>query len=100
MFPLKGILKLVIEYISTIVATVLPDDLDPKQKVWMQTSMCSAYALAKNFGQTIVLSTENDLDDEVLQEVIQVCEEASDKYGIELNARNVTPDMVTLPPST
>ena len=96
-FPLNGILMLVISYLSTIIASVLPEKLDPKQKVYMQTTMCSVYAVAKNFGQMLVVSTENDLDDQVLKEVIETCEEASAKYGIELNAKNVTPGMVTFP---
>jgi len=97
-FPLGGIVKLLIGYISNIAGTVLPDDLDGRQKVWMQSSVGSAYAFAKNFGQQLVISTENDLDDKVLDELIEVCEMASEKYGIELNPENVTPDLVTMPP--
>ena len=96
-FPLNAIIGLVVAYISNIVATVLPDELDEKQKVWMQSTIGSLYAIAKNFGQQLVAGTENDLDDKVLKEIIQVCEEASIKYGLELNAENVTPGMVVLP---
>lgn len=80
----KGLLN----YLSDIIGVALPDDPGEKELNTIKNSTVSAYAIAKTFGADIVESTENDIDDKVLEELIETCEDMSEKYAFSLNAQD------------
>jgi hypothetical protein len=83
--PLSGMLKLGVGYLSNLVNTVAPDELDPGTKKTVQKTVATIYTAAKNWGPDLVAASENDLDDEVLAEAIDICEEVAKKYDLQLN---------------
>lgn len=87
--PVQGMLSIGIGYISDIVAKFSPDDITPEQKGIVQKAVGMVYCAAKNFGPELVARTDTDLDDKGLAEAFEVCEEASVKYGLELNPENL-----------
>ena len=84
-FPVGVILKTLIGYISDLLEQVAPDELTEEQQKQVQNWVGTIYAALKNFGPELVESTETDLDDAVLSEMIEICELAADKYGLVLN---------------
>jgi hypothetical protein len=88
-FPLGGMLKLGIGYISNIIETVAPDELTGNGRANVQKTVGILYAAVKNIGPDYVASTENDLDDAIMDEVIDVCESAAVKYGLELDPQEL-----------
>lgn len=87
--PLAGMLKPMIAFISDIVNQISPDQLTPEAQQELQKYIGTIYAAAKNFGPDLVAKSENDLDDAVLVEAIEICEQAAAKYGLELNPANL-----------
>ena len=87
--PLAGMLKPLIAFISDIVNQISPDQLTPEAKDELQKYVSTVYAAAKNFGPDLVAKTSNDLDDAILAEAIEICEQAATKYGLELNPLNL-----------
>jgi len=84
--PLKGMLELLIGYLSNLLELIAPGEITPEAKAQLQKFIPPVYALAKSFGVPLVNSTENDLDNVTLNEFVEICEIAAKKYGIELNA--------------
>lgn len=87
--PLLAMLKPMIQYISTAVNQLTPDQLTPEAKAELQMYIGTVYSAAKNFGPMLVAKTTNDLDDAILVEAIEICEQAATKYGLELNPVNL-----------
>lgn len=85
MFKLSSIIKAAIGAISNGLDLIAPDEMTLEQKESWQKIVGSTYAVAKNFGPKLVLSTENDLDDAVLNEMIEICENAAAKYDLKLD---------------
>lgn len=85
LFNLKDIIKAAIRAISNALQMVAPDEITPEEKAAWQKYVGGVYALAKNFGPDLVKASENDLDDEVLNELLEVCELAANKYGFQLD---------------
>ena len=88
-FKFDGVLKIAIGYLNSIVDKVTPDTITPEQKVTVQNYVGSAYAVLRNFGPDIVEKNNNDLDDEGLAELIEICEDLAEKYDLELNPQNL-----------
>jgi len=84
-FNLASIITAMVQAISNAVNALAPDTIDPADKANLQKYVGSAYALAKNFGPGLVASSANDLDDAILNELIEVCELAADKYSLVLD---------------
>lgn len=80
--------KVLLNYLSDIVSAVLPDEPTPEQLSMLTNSTVTAYAVAKTFGADIVESTENEIDDKILDELLESCEEAAVEYGFSLNAED------------
>jgi hypothetical protein len=85
-FPIKTIAKTLIEYLSNLVGLAIPGSVTPEQAKNVQNYVTPVYAAAKTIGNTLVNSSANDLDDEVLEELVQICENVAEKYGFELDA--------------
>ncbi|GAG17442.1 unnamed protein product [marine sediment metagenome] len=83
--PLGGMLKLGIGYLSNLVNSVAPDELDEGTRKTVQKAVATIYTAAKNWGPDLVAASENDLDDQVLKEAVEICESVARKYGLELN---------------
>lgn len=83
--PLSGMLKLGIGYLSNLVNTVAPDQLDEGTRKTVQKTVATIYTAAKNWGPDLVAASENDLDDQVLKEGIEICESVARKYDLQLN---------------
>ena len=83
--PLGGMLSLGIGYLSNLVDVVSPDELTGETRKTVQKAVGTIYAAAKNWGPDAVASTENDLDDKVLTEAIEICQEVAIKYDLQLN---------------
>ena len=84
-FNLGLIVKAGIKAISNAVNMFAPNEITLEQKASLQKIVGTTYAAAKNIGPDLVASTENDLDDALLMEVIEICEQAAAKYGLELD---------------
>lgn len=89
LLPLASMLKPMIAFISDIVNQISPDQLTPGAKIELQKYIGTIYAAARNFGPDLVAKTDNDLDDAILVEAIEICEQAATKYGLELNPVNL-----------
>lgn len=83
--PLGGMLKLGVGYLSNLVDTVSPDELTGERRKTVQKAVGTIYAGAKNWGPDLVAGTENDLDDQILKEAIEICEQVAIKYDLQLN---------------
>ena len=86
---LSAIAKIAIQYISDAVKFLEPDTITDHEKENVRNAAVTVYAVAKTYGRIGVESTATDLDDDVLNEVIQVGEEAAAKYGFSLDATQV-----------
>ena len=84
-FNLSSVIKALIDAISKALEMIAPDQITPEEKAMWQKYVGPVYALAKNLGPGLVESTENDVDDAVLNELIEVCELAATKYGFTLD---------------
>lgn len=82
----SAIAVFVIGYLSDAVKMFEPDTIPDNVKKNLQDALPVVYSLAKTYGKRAVESTENDLDDAAVNEVIQVCEEAAAKYSLTLDA--------------
>ncbi len=89
LLPLAAMLKPAIAFISDVVAQLSPDDLTPEATKELQMYIGTFYSAAKNLGPMLVAKTDNDIDDLILTELIEVCEQAATKYGLELNPTNL-----------
>lgn len=78
--------EVLLNYLSNIVGAALPDSPGEKELKLIKNSSISAYAVGKTFGAEIVESTENKIDDKVLAELLESCEETSKKYEFSLDA--------------
>ena len=85
----ENIAKLLLNYLSDIVGKALPDNPEEKQLKNIKQAAIVAYAAAKTYGTDIVASTENDIDDKVLAELVESCEDASSKFEFSLNATDL-----------
>ena len=85
MFDLKSIIKAAIKSISTGLQLIAPDEITDEERDKWQKYVGSAYALAVNFGPDLVAGSENDLDDIVLEELLEICELAAQKYNLDLD---------------
>lgn len=86
---IESIAKVLLNYLSNIVGAVLPDDPEEKEKETIKNSAISAYAIGKTFGSELVESTETEIDDKVLSELLESCEEAAKKYDFSLDATKI-----------
>lgn len=84
--PFKGIIALLVGYISNVINMFAPSDLTPEAKEQLEKIVGCLYAVAKFYGIDIVVASANDLDNVALKELIEVCEMAKDKYGLCLDA--------------
>ena len=82
---IESIVKVLLNYSSDVIAKVLPDDPDEKQLDYIKNSAIVTYHACRTFGLQIVESTENDIDDKILSELLESCKEAGLKYGFSLN---------------
>ena len=85
-FNVSSIIKSLIQYLSDALEVIAPDDVSLEVRVQLQKYVGVGYAVAKFLGPGLVASSENDLDDAILKELIDICEKASQVYGLELNA--------------
>lgn len=83
---IEGLVKVLMNYASNVVAAVLPDDPTPEKLETIQNTTLVAYAAAKGFGTDIVADTENEYDDKAIEELIESCEVTAEKYGFSLDA--------------
>jgi len=88
-FGLSSIVKEIIKQMSLFFELLSPDEITPEQKAEVQKYVGSFYALAKHFGPELVAGSNNDLDDTLLAELLEICELAAQKYGLELNPGNL-----------
>ena len=84
--PVKGIIELLIGYLSDVVATMEPDELTEQGRKNVQMGVGILYAILKFAGQPLVETTATDIDDKIIAEGIEICEQAAQKYGLELDA--------------
>jgi hypothetical protein len=80
-FNLAGIAEILVQYVSNLVNMILPGELGADGIRGVQT----AYALAKIWGPHFVEQSSNTLDDAVLGELLEICEEAAKKFNFDLN---------------
>ena len=85
----ENIAKVLLNYLSDIVGKALPDNPDEKALKNITQATIVAYAVAKTYGSDIVASTENEIDDKVLSELVESCDEASIKYNFSLNPQDI-----------
>jgi len=88
-FKISAIAVMLIGSISDLVNKFTPDEITEEEKEKVQKLAVPVYAVAKTYGADLVESTETDIDDQLLEEAIQICEEAADKYGFTLNAEEL-----------
>jgi len=88
-FPLAGLIKMAIGYISDLLEKVAPEELTPEALKNVQNVTGLVYAALKNFGPDWVVKTETDLDDAGLAEAIEICEKAAEKYDLQLNPMEI-----------
>ena len=84
-FNLSGIVKILVQYVSDLLKMVAPEDITPDAIRGIQ----SAYALGKIWGEPLVESSANDLDNAVLAELLEVCTLAAEKYGFVLDPQQL-----------
>ena len=89
MIALEPIVKVLLNYLSNIVSQALPVEPSEKEYLIIKNSTISVYAISKTFGIEIVESTENEIDDKVLSELIESCEDAAKIYKFSLNAEEL-----------
>lgn len=83
---IKQAVSFLLNYTSNVIEKTLPDNPEPKELELIQNTTLTTYAAAKSFGIDIVADTENKYDDKLISELIESCEETSDKYGFSLDA--------------
>jgi hypothetical protein len=88
-FPLKQIAGVAIEYLSNLADLAAPDAPTPEQIENVKGYVVPVYALAKTQGNKLVNSSENDLDDQVLDELVEICENVAKKYDFTLDATQI-----------
>ena len=87
--PVGSLIQIGIGYVSEIAERVSPDELSEEDAAKVQKWVGSVYAVLKNFGKDLVESTDNDLDDKGYEELVEVCEQAADRYNLQLDATSV-----------
>ena len=87
--PAKAILSLLIGYLSDVVAALEPDELTEQGKKNLQMGVGVGYAIFKFAGKELAEGTATDIDDKLVAEGIEICEQAAVKYGLELDATAV-----------
>lgn len=85
----NSIVKFAIQYLSDAVKFVEPADLADNDKENLQDILLIVYGAVVGLGKKLAAKSTNDLDDAVVNELIQICQEAATKYGLTLDATKV-----------
>lgn len=83
--PLEAAIRFLIDQLSNMLNLIAPDELSEEERETMQKVVGSVYAAGKNFGPDLVQSSTTTIDDALLKELFEICEQAAEKYELQLN---------------
>lgn len=88
---LESLFNMAVGQVNEIVKSLAKDqeELTPEKIENIKNICICGYAIGKTYGIDLVESTKTKIDDKLLLEGLQICEDMESKYGFSLDATKI-----------